>query len=360
MSQSKETKEHAMTQPTKERRIPTEAVPVLVFASVLSAASLAWTTYSLLDLLHAGWIGVTVAATADLIWSAVIWCEYKGIGSKGWVKTIGWLAVVVVGGFIAWHGADKNSAAMAIAGPFLTLGTKAVWEFALIALRDPVRETRAEAKKKIDLLNAETDTILEQSEAQIRKENADSEAEHQRALNEKRRKHELKMADLTYEAEEKRLSSEHRSDLLVGSIENNQFEKIMGIIERQHAGGGTIPGQVVPQIPQNEGPRPLAGTPQAATANRPKMTTVQISEGTNVVHLSISEQRKQRLAALYYLAHDNHVAQHGTEYRQVDFVRQYTGYTKVQLSRALADFPRNTIPDLTVYQEDFNGLKYTG
>ncbi|WP_431784350.1 hypothetical protein [Streptomyces chumphonensis] len=131
--------------------------PLLVPAVLLSAASLAWTTWSLVDLLGTGPIGVTVAAGADIIWAAVIVAEYRGVRVAGrtWiVPTIGWAALLAVAGFLAWHGIARDVLAMTVAGPFLPLGAKAVWMLALADMRDPAALTPEEQQALAELERA--------------------------------------------------------------------------------------------------------------------------------------------------------------------------------------------------------------
>lgn len=121
--------------------------PLLYPAVSLSLASLAWTTWSLVDLLGTGLIGVTVSAGADIIWGSVIIAEARGlrVAHKPWiVPAFGWAALLVVAGFLAWHGIATGSPAMAAAGPFLPLGAKAVWVLALADMRDPAALTHDE------------------------------------------------------------------------------------------------------------------------------------------------------------------------------------------------------------------------
>lgn len=118
--------------------------PLLVPAAVLSGASLAWTTWSLVDLLGAGPWGFTVAAGADIIWASVIWAEARGLRIAGWrwpVAAIGWAALAAVAAFLVWHGIEQQHAAMAVAGPLLPLGAKVVWLLALADMRDPAALT---------------------------------------------------------------------------------------------------------------------------------------------------------------------------------------------------------------------------
>jgi hypothetical protein len=344
MSKSKEKKVKDTTEP----RVPSKAVPLLVFASVLSVASLSWTTYSLLDLLKVGWIGFTVAATADLIWSAVIWCEYKGIGGKKTVKSIGWVAVGIVGGFIAWHGATTGSVEMAVAGPFLTIGTKAIWELALIALKDEVTEKKEASAKEVALLNAETDTIMELAEAEIRRDEAESEAAHRKALAEKKRQHELKMAELIYAAEEKQAVSENRLELLASQMENTTLERILGAVEQR-----TIPGQVLPQPGQD---RMLSAAPQAAGATPRTMLTLSLGQNDGQEDpLTEAQEARKRLAALFYL-YEAEAATKNQKLTQTAYA-DLMGTNKVQVSRACREFPVESIKDIEAYREE---MKATG
>ncbi|MET8585763.1 hypothetical protein ABZX39_33570 [Streptomyces collinus] len=121
--------------------------PLLYPAALLSLASLAWTTWSLVDLLGTGLIGVTVAAGADIIWGSVIIAEARGLritlrrGTHNIVPAFGWAALLVVAVFLAWHGITRDAYAMAAAGPFLPFGAKAVWVLALADMRDPAALT---------------------------------------------------------------------------------------------------------------------------------------------------------------------------------------------------------------------------
>lgn len=128
--------------------------PLLYPAVFLSLASLAWTTWSLVDLLGTGLIGFTVAAGADIIWGAVIIAEARGLRVAGrpWiVPAFGWTALAIVAGFLAWHGITKGAPAMAAAGPFLPLGAKAVWVLALADMRDPAALTHDDLRTLADM-----------------------------------------------------------------------------------------------------------------------------------------------------------------------------------------------------------------
>jgi hypothetical protein len=119
--------------------------PLVYPATALSAASLAWTTWSLVDLLGTGAIGYTVAAGADVVWASVIAAEARGlhidIKGRNLVPGIGWTALLAVAGLLVWHGLLDGSIPMAAAGPLLPLGAKVVWLLALVDGSDPAALT---------------------------------------------------------------------------------------------------------------------------------------------------------------------------------------------------------------------------
>lgn len=119
--------------------------PLIAPAVLLSGASLAWTTWSLVDLLGTGHIGLTVAAGADIVWAAVIAAEARSLripaGKVNLVPAIGWAALLAVAGLLVWHGIRADSIPMAVAGPLLPLGAKVVWLLALTDMRDPAALT---------------------------------------------------------------------------------------------------------------------------------------------------------------------------------------------------------------------------
>ena len=131
------------TAPAARKRLS----PLVYPAAALSIASLAWTTWSLVDLLGTGLIGVTVAVGADIIWGSVIIADARGlrIAGKHWtVPALGWATLLVVAAFLAWHGIAKHSMAIAAVGPFLPLGAKTIWVLALADMRDPAALTNEE------------------------------------------------------------------------------------------------------------------------------------------------------------------------------------------------------------------------
>jgi hypothetical protein len=141
--------------------------PLLYPAVFLSLASLAWTTWSLVDLLGTGWIGFTVAAGSDIVWGSVIIAEARGlrIAGRSWaVPALGWITLVIVAVFLASHGIARESIAMAAAGPFLPLGAKVVWALALADMRDPAALTHDELHQ---LARMERGMVFEEREHDI-------------------------------------------------------------------------------------------------------------------------------------------------------------------------------------------------
>ncbi|MGW4181264.1 hypothetical protein ACWEK2_03825 [Streptomyces albidoflavus] len=142
--------------------------PLLVPAVALSVGSLAWTTWSLVDLLGAGAIGLTVAVGADVIWGSVIAAEARGVrvaGRRWVVPVIGIVAMVAVAAFLAWHGASRDSVPMAVVGPFLPLGAKVIWMLALADMRDPAALTDDE---QLALAEMERGLVFEQAQHEMK------------------------------------------------------------------------------------------------------------------------------------------------------------------------------------------------
>jgi hypothetical protein len=168
--------------------LPRIRTPLLIPATLLSAGSLAWTTWSLVDLVGAGPWGITVAAGADIIWASVIWAEARGLRIAGWrwpVAAIGWAALVAVAGFLVWHGIDRDHTAMAVAGPLLPLGAKVVWLLALADMRDPAA------------LTDDDKALLADEERAMRMD----EARHRNAIRRREMDAELLLADVSVDFE---------------------------------------------------------------------------------------------------------------------------------------------------------------
>jgi hypothetical protein len=122
-------------------RLPS-APPILYGAYALAGLSLLWSGYAITDLMDSGRFGLSVAIAGDIGWITVLWAEHRGITARIRDKVIdpeivGWVIALGVAALLVLHGREEGSTAQTVAGPFVVLIGKAVWAFALPALRDP-------------------------------------------------------------------------------------------------------------------------------------------------------------------------------------------------------------------------------
>ena len=339
---------------TNDKTTNAKARPLLAVASALSVASLGWTTYSLLDLLKVGAIGLTVAVTADLIWSAVIWCEYKAVGHPLFVKVLGWLAVVVVGGFIAWHGITENNPAMAVAGPFLTLGTKGVWELALMSMKDPTAPSRKDQAALDNELRA-INVAAEKSRVATRKEISEEEAKVEKQIAKIRANARLKKEELLAQREIAEAKRQLDEELAESGYELVRMDRVIqgetvpqaALPAAQQAAipaPTPAPAPVVPpatpvSVPVPPPAVPLNKDPLPASGAKTPQVTVQISDSG----LTEAQRNLKRLAASWYMAEVAAKTQ-GVLLSKAEFARQM-GVEKQQVSRATSRFPLEQMTD---------------
>jgi hypothetical protein len=88
--------------------------PITAVAIFFTLVSLAWTGYSVTDLMEAGPWGLLAAVSVDGLWAVVQYLDYKGIGGRS-VRSIGWLTLAAASGLLAYHGWTINPAAAAAA-----------------------------------------------------------------------------------------------------------------------------------------------------------------------------------------------------------------------------------------------------
>ena len=110
-------------------------------AVALAGLSLIWSAYAITDLMQSGPFGLSVALAGDIGWLTVLWAQYRRVGPRWAAPIAGWVIALGVGLLLVIHGAQQDSTAQAVAGPFVVLVGKLVWEFALPALRDPAALT---------------------------------------------------------------------------------------------------------------------------------------------------------------------------------------------------------------------------
>jgi hypothetical protein len=147
-------------------------------AAALAGLSLIWSGYAITDLMESGPFGLSVAVAGDIGWLTVLWAEYRRIGPRWAAPLAGWAIALGVALLLVIHGVTENSTPQAIAGPFVVLVGKIVWQFALAALRDPA-------------------ALTPEQEAEIHAVIRDS--EHAARLHAARRDQEQRAADATIE-----------------------------------------------------------------------------------------------------------------------------------------------------------------
>ena len=150
---------------------PTKRPRIFYGAALLAALSLIWSAYAITDLMASGPYGLSVALAGDIGWITVLWAEAEGVTIVGrrWPAVLaGWLIAAGVSALLVLHGAE-HSRAQAIAGPFVVLVGKAVWMFALAAMRDRTELTPEQ--------QAEIDAVIRDSShaAQVNKARSDAE-----------------------------------------------------------------------------------------------------------------------------------------------------------------------------------------
>ena len=155
--------------------------PILYGAVILAVLSLAWSAYSITDLMDSGRYGLTVALAGDIGWITVLWAEAHGVTIAGrtWPATVaGWLIAVGVGVLLAAHGAaaSEHATAQAIAGPFVVAVGKVVWLFALAAMKDPTALTPEQQAEIHDVMRSSAYTA-QLHEAGIERLNLAADAE---------------------------------------------------------------------------------------------------------------------------------------------------------------------------------------
>lgn len=221
--------------------------PLLYPAVFLSLASLAWTTWSLVDLLGTGWIGFTVAAGSDIVWGSVIIAEARGlrIAGRSWiVPALGWATLLIVAAFLASHGITRDSIAMAAAGPFLPLGAKVVWALALADMRDPATLTHEELHQ---LAGMERGMVFEEREHDIR-------------MRQQRMRAELLMSEVSTDFDIEVMRQDRVRDL--------RRRAPLAIAPSEQPATTEQPAEVIGEQPPNP-PIMLANTPSEHPANTP-------------------------------------------------------------------------------------------
>ncbi|MGW4028223.1 hypothetical protein ACWEFL_02705 [Streptomyces sp. NPDC004838] len=199
--------------------------PVLYGACLLAVLSLVWSAYAITDLMRSGWFGLSVAVAGDIGWITVLWAEYRDVTVRIQGRTVnasiaGWAIAAGVAVLLALHGHEANSLAQTIAGPFVVLVGKAVWAFALAALRDPAALT-AEQLDEIHSVRRDSEYTARLHSAQLDHVEREADAEIARIRAEARVTLARDEADfqITLERADMRSAIERRSRIAIAPIE---------------------------------------------------------------------------------------------------------------------------------------------
>lgn len=302
----------------------------LVFlACVLSVGSLAYSTYSFLDLNKiealpiailggVSLVGLSAAAAMDIFWSATMVAEYRGrkVMWSGWPRKkkkkpknilplIGWLEVLAIAGMLAYHGQQMGGWAAAFTA-ILPIVTKFTWVMALDDIRDPAELTEEE-KEEIAAL---------ERQAKLRKQKLEAtQKDHEAVLEELRRERERELEAARIQSELRVL--EKRTEFDIQRMEKEQGNELKALDMRLKAGL---------QMDEIRWRRDIEAERDAfdfeVSLRRPRPATIQgqvmrpgstleIESGTGdgdeappadltAFGLSVAEQKKAEIARMYY------------------------------------------------------------
>lgn len=144
-------------------------------AVVLAVLSLVWSAYAITDLMKSGIFGLSVALAGDIGWITVLWAQYRRIGRRWAAPLAGWAIALGVAVLLVIHGVQEGSQAQAVAGPFVVLIGKIVWEFTLPALRSPAA-LRPEQEAEIHGVMRDSEYAARLHEAQRARAQRDADA----------------------------------------------------------------------------------------------------------------------------------------------------------------------------------------
>lgn len=144
-----------MTQ-TTETETARAVVPqrlVLALGGALTLLSMAWTAWSVVDLVGRAAptpVAAAVAAGLELTWVALVALEWAQVHRTGraprGLAVAGWATAAVVVAVLALHGWLAHWSLIPLA--LMPLGAKALWHWALASMAEEVREQQAEARRQ--------------------------------------------------------------------------------------------------------------------------------------------------------------------------------------------------------------------
>lgn len=314
---------------------------LVLMASILSIGSLAWSTWSFIDLYKVdaltidklgglSLISLSAAATMDVVWSATMVAQYQGQKLMGklpkrkkpfdFLPVIGWVEALFVAALLGYHGTTIGGGAAAFAA-VLPVFTKLTWTMALNGLKDPTDLTDEEKaqmaakKRKSRLTRAEADATAEQHQAEMIKR----EREHEAVLAEQRRQAQIEHEKVQADIERKRLEQQAEFDLEKSRLEGEAETKLMRqqlnarlqIETLRTQQGITLERMDAEQEMRLRAPLEIGFNVIQGQASRPQLAKGGASfeeeddaEGISLegLNLTDAERRKVNLAARYYAA----------------------------------------------------------
>jgi hypothetical protein len=295
----------AKAQPRKKAPQTREAKPFLLtpFGFFLSACSVAWTTFSVVDLMGIGPIGLTVAVSLDIIWVAIMYATHMEIpfyGSLRATQIIGWVFLLAVVGILAWHGAslegkeflgyavDSNMArGMAIAGPILPVGAKVFWVLVSSAYKKAEQEAQNPEGYTEEQLAA-----LADMERTSKFEAAESEKD----LDAMRREHQVELEKIRMDAEKARTRDDVDFEIRIQRIE--QQRKI------QNNTPLPLPRVIQGEIERVEDPAPrrqLSNVGPVKPRSIPATAAARSEVTVSITDLSETQRENMLMAAEFHL-----------------------------------------------------------
>lgn len=312
---------------------------LVLMASILSIGSLAWSTWSFIDLYKVdaltieklgglSLISLSAAVTMDVVWSATMVAQYQGqkllgkfpFRDKGKVRdflpAIGWIEALFVAGLLGYHGTTIGGGAAGFAA-VLPVFTKLTWTMALNGLKDPSDLTDEEKaqmaakKRKSKLTRAEADATAEQHQAEMIKR----EREHQATLAEQRRQAEIEHEQVQARIKRQKLEQQAQFELEKAKLEGDAEVKGM----RQQLGARiqieTLRTQQQISLERMDAEQELrlrsplgVNVIQGSAVIRPQLSKAESDEDSDgddalaELRLTKADQRKAMLAARYYAA----------------------------------------------------------
>lgn len=313
---------------------------LVLMASLLSLGSLAWTTWSLLDLFQVealqikelggvSLIGLSTAVTMDIVWSATMVAEYQGqklpvtwktnkgktLHSFNVLPVVGWIEVLFVAGLLGYHGSTVAGGAAMFAAA-LPVFTKLTWVLALNGLKDPTDltdEEKAEiaaSKRNSRLTRAKAEATAEQHEADRIKKDRD----HAAALEDQKRLNEIERERTLAEIEQEKMRRQAAFDLEKAELEGTAETKLMRqrlnaqlqIETLRSQQGITVERLNAEQELRIMAPLDLGFNVIQGQVSRPQLAKGDEFEGDSGefegLNLTQAERRKAELAARYYAA----------------------------------------------------------